>query len=309
MTDIDPPKGSPSTPYGAERASLGYDSPFPVSYVEVGNEDYLNGGTSSYNSYRFQSFYDAVRAMYPSTNVISTIDPPPDGIQTIADLHWYYNQDTFASRYNYFDNADRSQPVIIGEYAAIYPGSTGSNQIGAQTWGTSCAEAITLLGFERNSDVVIGSAYGALIKSYDEAPDTVAVMKHTANEVLKTTSYYIQKLFAEYMGTETLPVTATNGSAGPVYWSAVKDDNSIILKLVNYYGSSGPANAITINALGSASSSARLIRLTAPNATSVNNLPALGGEATSLTESVITGHEGTFSVSFEQGTEVIVLVV
>ncbi|KAF4415776.1 Glycoside hydrolase superfamily [Fusarium acutatum] len=48
--------GSTSTTYGAKRAALGYTSPFTVGYVEVGNEDYLNGGTNSYYSYRFMPF-------------------------------------------------------------------------------------------------------------------------------------------------------------------------------------------------------------------------------------------------------------
>lgn len=49
--------GDSSTTYGALRISLGYTEPFNIKFVEVGNEDNLNGGESSYISYRFEMFY------------------------------------------------------------------------------------------------------------------------------------------------------------------------------------------------------------------------------------------------------------
>ena len=173
---------------------------------------------------------------------------------------------------------------------------------GAQTLGMSCAEAIFLLGCERNSDVIVGSAYGALIKSYNEAPDTVAVIKHTANEILYSISYYVQKLFADNMGTKTLPVTATNGGFGPVYWSATANSSSTILKLVNYDGMTGSSNAVQVNIEGSS-------KTTATNSTSVNNLPTLGGESSTITTTTLSGSSGSFSVSFSNPYEIAILVV
>ena len=180
---------------------------------------------------------------------------------------------------------------------------------GAQTLGMSCAEAIFLLGCERNSDVIVGSAYGALIKSYNEAPDTVAVIKHTANEILYSISYYVQKLFADNMGTKTLPVTATNGGFGPVYWSATANSSSTILKLVNYDGMTGSSNAVRVKIEGSSKKTATLITLTAPNSTSVNNLPTLGGESSTITTTTLSGSSGSFSVSFSNPYEIAILVV
>lgn len=49
--------GDASTTYGAQRIALGYTDPFPIKFVEVGNEDNLNGGTDSYTAYRFPMFY------------------------------------------------------------------------------------------------------------------------------------------------------------------------------------------------------------------------------------------------------------
>ena len=42
-------QGSTKTTYGALRASLGYRDPFTINYIEIGNEDYLNGGKASYS--------------------------------------------------------------------------------------------------------------------------------------------------------------------------------------------------------------------------------------------------------------------
>lgn len=44
--------GSVGTKYGALRAKYGHPEPWTIRYVEVGNEDMLNGGLSSYKSYR-----------------------------------------------------------------------------------------------------------------------------------------------------------------------------------------------------------------------------------------------------------------
>jgi alpha-N-arabinofuranosidase len=173
----------------------------------------------------------------------------------------------------------------------------------------ACAEAIFLLGCERNSDIIVGSAYGALIKHYDEEPNTVAVIKHTATEVLYTMSYYVQKLFADYMGTETLPVTATEGSVGPTYWSATKGSEGTVLKLVNYNGPTGEAGAVKVTVKGSSASTAKLTLLSAPSSTSVNNLPSMGGEASQITVKTISGQNGVFSVAFTKAYEIAILTV
>src|ERR1700743_2124063 len=57
--------GDTDTEYGALRAKLGYPEPWTINYVEVGNEDNLNGGGSSYAAYRFNDFYNAIKNKYP----------------------------------------------------------------------------------------------------------------------------------------------------------------------------------------------------------------------------------------------------
>src|SRR5207245_975768 len=57
---------------GARRAKDGHPDPFKLTYVEIGNEDNLNNGSRTYND-RFAMFYDAIKAKYPSLQIISTI--------------------------------------------------------------------------------------------------------------------------------------------------------------------------------------------------------------------------------------------
>lgn len=57
--------GDASTTYGAQRIALGYEDPFTIKFVEVGNEDNLNGGEDSYIDYRFNAFYGTY-PLYPA---------------------------------------------------------------------------------------------------------------------------------------------------------------------------------------------------------------------------------------------------
>lgn len=44
--------GPKNSTWGAVRASLGHPDPFDLHYVEVGNEDWLNGGWDTYKGER-----------------------------------------------------------------------------------------------------------------------------------------------------------------------------------------------------------------------------------------------------------------
>ncbi|KAH6643512.1 glycoside hydrolase superfamily [Boeremia exigua] len=299
--------GSTSTRLGALRASLGYPTPFSIEYIELGNEDYLNGGRDSYNGYRFPRFYNAIKAKYPDINIISSVIPAPLGIPgTWIDLHMYDNQEFFARQYDVFDHTDRNFPVIVGEYACIRAGGAGGPEIGSQTVGMALSEAIMLLGAERNSDVIRGTAYGALIKNYVEESNTVAVIKHTADQILRSTSYYVQKLFSEYHGEETVAVRTEFGlGIDPVFWSATKTGNTRYLKLINYYG---PGSVVDVVFEGQFAKTAQVVTLSAASCDDSNKLPQLGGEATTVKTSSLVSENGRFTVAFGAPCEIKVLV-
>lgn len=52
-------------------------------------------------------------------------------------------------------------------------------------------------------------------------------------DTVLSVSYYLQKLFNAYRGTESVEVTNSEGDFGPLYWaSQVNDDDSVFLKVM-----------------------------------------------------------------------------
>lgn len=107
--------GSADTKFGALRASVGHPEPWRVKYVEVGNEDDLSNGLSSYKSYRFQAFYDAIKGKYPDMEVLAStlkLDLPGDAG---GDYHLYAIPDDLVAEYNYFDQMSPKHSILLGE--------------------------------------------------------------------------------------------------------------------------------------------------------------------------------------------------
>jgi len=159
------------------------------------------------------------------------------------------------------------------------------------------------LGLERNSDVVFGVAHGALMKSLNDEPDNVAIIKHNADTLVLSYSYYVTQLFAHKYGSRTAPTTADEGF-GPVYWSSTIDNGKYYIKVVNYKGAESTPATVTIT--GSNANSATLITLTGPRGDSTN---VLGSSTHSLKETRVQGSGGTFSFTLTGSYVVAVLVV
>ena len=63
--------GPVDSKWGAKRAAAGHPEPFPLRYVEIGNEDWFDK-SGSYDG-RFAQFYDAIKEKYPQLKCISSI--------------------------------------------------------------------------------------------------------------------------------------------------------------------------------------------------------------------------------------------
>ncbi|KAK6371391.1 hypothetical protein LTS17_009122 [Exophiala oligosperma] len=302
--------GPSTSKYGALRASFGYPDPFKIKYVEVGNEDYLNNGIPSYVGYRYTMFHDAIKNVYPDINVISSIwmgyfpTLPPPG--TVQDLHDYLSVADMVGKFGGYDHADRNYPVLVGEYAAIYDDQhQNPNQLNNPTLQSAMAEAVYFLGLERNADLIIGICHGALIKNLHHEPGNVAMMKHSATEIVFSYSYYAAKMFANNYGSETVPITS-DSNFGPLYWAGTKDaspSGKYYLKIVNFDGASSTPVTVTI---ADKSSPAKLITLSGPDKYSTNTL----GSVTSVwTETTIYSKNGTynFTLSGEYASAVLIV--
>lgn len=167
LNEIEYITGAITTTYGALRASHGRAAPFALKHVEIGNEDFLSSGLPSYAA-RFTAFHDAIKAKYPDLIIIASTDqglpsPKPAGIW--IDIHYYLTPDQFVSRFNLYDNYDRNFGIFVGEYAC-----TKSNAGATNWWATligAVAEAVFMIGMERNSDVVKMAAYAPLLQHFN----------------------------------------------------------------------------------------------------------------------------------------------
>ncbi|MCV9387365.1 alpha-L-arabinofuranosidase C-terminal domain-containing protein [Reichenbachiella ulvae] len=183
--------GDVSTKWGAERAKNGHPEPFPLKYLEIGNEN-----SGEIYAERYDMIYDAVREKYPDLEILNahfffTPEIPEyyteEKIQML-DPHWYRDAEFFFANTQLFDTIPRGKfDIYAGEYACIQQG----NMYGA------LSEAAFMTGMERNADIVKMASYAPLLENvnYRNWPTNLIHFKN--DSVYGRSSYYVQKMFAE----------------------------------------------------------------------------------------------------------------
>ncbi|KAK8084408.1 hypothetical protein PG997_005679 [Apiospora hydei] len=220
-----------TTKWGRRRAELGHPAPFKLQYVEVGNEDWLAGGDegwATFKEYRFPMFLEAINKKYPHITVISS-GSVFDGYEVPApgagDYHIYGTPDSLVDQFDLFDNV--TIPHIIGEAAAVHPnGGLGwdAGLLEYPWWSGTIGEAVSMIGYERNADRIIGAAYAPIVRSLDRW-QWAAVMIQFAADPAKTTlstSWYLWELFAGHLMTHTLPASS---DFNPLYYVTGKNED------------------------------------------------------------------------------------
>jgi alpha-N-arabinofuranosidase len=242
-----------TTKWGARRAKDGHPAPFPLNYVEVGNEDFFDR-SGSYEG-RFAQFYDAIKAHYPHLQVIATT-PVKSRVADLIDEHYYRNQQEMESQSNMYDNRSRTNKtkIFVGEWATRV-GTPTPNMAGA------LGDAAWLCGMERNSDIVLMECYAPLFVNVSQLTGQGRSMQwesdligYDASGSYGSPSYYVQQMFGQNTGDTLLPVKAEHvpsveqippsgrrgGKTAPrrvpgLYYSATHDTTNgvIYLKVVN----------------------------------------------------------------------------
>lgn len=241
--------GPVSTKTGALRASLGHPNPFRVRYVEVGNEDFFD--SNSY-TYRWKHMAPALMKAFPQLKFIATtaphqpeLSPSPAG----WDIHSYKEPGWYVDHTHDYDSYPRNgQKIFQLEFASngAHPGQGPQSP----TQEGAVGEAAYMTGFERNSDIVEGIAYAPTLcnTQVTEASQWHPnLLGFNALHVTKTPSYYVQQMFATYLGDRYLPSNLPLKS-GKVAWSATmrSSDGTVFLKITNAYTT---LRKITINLL------------------------------------------------------------
>lgn len=112
--------GDTSTTWGAIRANNGHPEPFPLPYIEIGNEDYFS---DTYND-RYPLFYDAITARYPQITIVGS-DYAESRPVPIRDDHYYVALGGFPTRHNRYDDWPRDgskvcKGILSPEIADIF---------------------------------------------------------------------------------------------------------------------------------------------------------------------------------------------
>jgi alpha-N-arabinofuranosidase len=211
LDEIEYITGGANTTWGARRAKDGHPQPFKLRFIEVGNEDWLNRGTATYDA-RLTMFSDAIKAKYPSIRIISTMrssdrnftySRKPD----MLDDHFYVNIPTALSQAHLYDKYDRNATrIFVGEWATNAPISgprTGDTPMMAYALG----DAAWLTGLERNADVVMMNCYAPLFVNVNPNGRQWAInlIGYDALTSFGSPAYYVQKMFSNNRGDVVLP--------------------------------------------------------------------------------------------------------
>nr|AGW24288.1 arabinofuranosidase [Penicillium oxalicum] len=295
--------GSTDTKYGALRAKYGHPEPWKIRFVEVGNEDNLNGGLDTYLSYRFSAFYDAITAKYPEIQVVaSTINMTLPGTAG-GDYHTYDIPDNFVSNFGKFDNYTREHPILLGEIAVTEFNNeekginwTDKHFTLYPFWLGSVAEAVFLLGAERNADLIIGTTYAPFLMNLDsyEWSSTMIGFNSDPDKTSKSTSWHVYKLFNDHHMTHTLPATS-DSDFGPLYYATGMNNqtNAHIFKAAVYNSTEAVPVSLSFEGIGRGAM-AELTILTAPNEVAMNGVDGANIVKTKTTK-IKAGKQGIFS--------------
>ena len=224
--------GGTNTKWGAERAKDGHPTPFALTYVEIGNEDWFDR-SNSYGG-RYAQFYKAIKARYPQLQLIATT-PVTTVKPDVIDDHYYRSATEFFNDTHHYDKADRNGPkIFVGEWATR-EGTPTPNM------GAALGDAAWMTGMERNSDLIVMASYAPLLTNVNPGAlqwDTDLIGYDAVNSY-GSPSYYAQVIFAGHLGNEVLGAQIAN-AAPRFFESATRDSatGTIHLKLVN--GSSIP---------------------------------------------------------------------
>ncbi|MBB6051455.1 alpha-L-arabinofuranosidase C-terminal domain-containing protein [Armatimonas rosea] len=185
--------GPTTSKWGALRAKRGHPKPFPLKYVEIGNEH----PPALYGDY-YAVFRKAIKAKYPQIQVVmsmfwSGLNQPAinrvgDANIDIVDEHAYRGSGWARSSFDYFDRYPRKGwGIYMGEYA--------HNQ--RADFSAALDDSLFLMMMERNGDLVKMASYAPLLANVNKRDWGVNLIEFDSSRSFAHASYYVQKLFRE----------------------------------------------------------------------------------------------------------------
>lgn len=210
LDEIEYVTGDAKTTWGAQRVKDGHPAPFPLTYVEIGNEDFFDG-TGGYDG-RYAQFYKAIKAKYPKLQLIATRGDVKGITPDVVDDHYYRTAAAMARDSGHYDKYDRSGPkIFVGEWASTEGSPTPTLQ-------AALGDAAWMTGMERNSDLIVLESYAPLLVNVNPGARQwgTNLIGYDALNSFGSPSYYVQKMFGTNRGDVVLPTEVTPQPAAPV---------------------------------------------------------------------------------------------
>ncbi len=266
LDEIEYATGGPDTHWGAERVKDGHPAPFPLHYVEIGNEDWFDK-SQSYDG-RYGQFYDAIKQRYPKLQLIATTGVKGRPVE-VLDEHYYRSTGEMFSDADHYDKTPRGgMKIFVGEWAT-------REGVPTPNFGAALADAAWMTGMERNSDVVILSSYAPLFTNVNPGglQWNTDLIGYDAMQSYGSPSYWAQALFSGHHGDEILQA-ALGGKTTRIYQSTTRDSKTgtLYIKLVNATTNPAPL-AVQINGK-KPGANGRMYTLSAPSTEATNSITA-----------------------------------
>jgi len=209
-------RGGADTTWGSVRIAMGHEEPFALKYIGIGNEQWQSEYFQHYRAF-VEAFNAAAKSnpeMYEGIELIVANGPVSsdrfgwnyvedcndydDYITTLVDEHYYESPSFFFTNTHRYDSYDRESQasVFLGEYAAQ-----------SNTLEAALAEAAYMTGLEKNADIVTMACYAPLFGNKTQNQWTPDLIWYSNDSVYGSVNYYVQQLFANNVGTTTLPTT------------------------------------------------------------------------------------------------------
>jgi alpha-N-arabinofuranosidase len=274
LDEVEYVTGDVSTKWGAERAKDGHAAPFPLHYIEIGNEDWFDK-SGSYDE-RYAQFAEALRKKYPQYKLIATapVKVKAGAEPDLIDDHYYKSPAEMFELVHHYDDAPRNGPkVFVGEWATR-SGSPTPN------FGDALGDAAWMTSMERNSDLIQIASYAPLMVNV--SPGAMQwptdLIGYDAATSYGSPSYYAQCMFGAHMGDgqPQSSITGVDAKARFYYSATVSSDTHVLhLKLVNAMTVAQPLE-ISLKGLSEKAHAAKMTSLHATTFQATNTIVAPG---------------------------------
>lgn len=204
--------GPVTSKWGAVRAKMGHPAPFPLKYVEIGNEH----PPALYGDY-YKKFRAAIKAKYPEMVVImsmfwSGLNPEAiaragDDNIDLVDEHSYKPSGWVRNNFDYFDKYPRKPwGVYVGEYAHHHANGD---------WSAAMDDSVYLMMLERNGDLVKMASYAPLFVNVNHRSWGVNLIEFDSSRSFVHASYHVQRTYAENRPDVNLATTVARPASDP----------------------------------------------------------------------------------------------